>query len=85
MGKMVALDHGLSQIVDGSVAKKMERLASQNTYDDVLQDFRYWDDPSDQFKVRPLVPLLSLLHQLSPVLTSEGDGGLPSSALAVYL
>jgi hypothetical protein len=38
------------------VAKKMERLANQNTYDEVLQDFRYWDDPSDQFKVGATPP-----------------------------
>ena len=48
-----------------AVAKKMERLASQNTFDDVLQDFRYYDDPSDQFKDTEgsLLPLWRLTYE----------------------
>ncbi|KAJ3330138.1 hypothetical protein HDU93_000547, partial [Gonapodya sp. JEL0774] len=26
----------------------VERMANQNTYDDVAQDFRYWDDAADE-------------------------------------
>ncbi|KOB71777.1 Dynein intermediate chain 2, ciliary [Operophtera brumata] len=28
----------------------LERLVNQNVYDDIAQDFRYWDDPSDEFR-----------------------------------
>ena len=31
--------------------KKVERMLNQNTFDDVLQDFKYYEDPSDEFKV----------------------------------
>jgi len=30
--------------------KKVERMLNQNSFDDVLQDFKYWEDPSDEFK-----------------------------------
>jgi dynein intermediate chain 1, axonemal len=26
-------------------------MLNQNTFDDVLQDFKFWEDPSDDFKV----------------------------------
>ena len=39
------------QLITLSTAKKMERLVNQNVYHDVAMDFKYWDDPSDQFKV----------------------------------
>jgi hypothetical protein len=32
-------------------AKKLERMINQNTFDDILQDLFYWEDPSDEFKV----------------------------------
>ncbi|CAG9123998.1 unnamed protein product [Plutella xylostella] len=28
----------------------LERLVNQNIYDDIAQDYRYWDDPSDEFR-----------------------------------
>lgn len=31
-------------------AKIMERMVNQNTFDDIAQDFRYWDDASDEYK-----------------------------------
>ncbi|XP_011505542.1 PREDICTED: dynein intermediate chain 2, ciliary [Ceratosolen solmsi marchali] len=31
-------------------AKTLERMVNQNVFDDILQDYRYWDDPSDEFK-----------------------------------
>ncbi|XP_023290226.1 dynein intermediate chain 2, ciliary isoform X3 [Orussus abietinus] len=31
-------------------AKTLERMVNQNIFDDILQDYRYWDDPSDEFK-----------------------------------
>jgi dynein intermediate chain 1 len=30
--------------------KTMERMVNQNTWDEVAQDFRYWDDQSDAYK-----------------------------------
>jgi len=30
--------------------KVMERMVNQNTYDDIAQDFKYWDDQSDTFR-----------------------------------
>ena len=28
----------------------MERMVNQNSYDDIAQDFKYWEDQSDQFR-----------------------------------
>ncbi|XP_045122648.1 dynein axonemal intermediate chain 1-like [Portunus trituberculatus] len=45
-------------------AKVVERMVNQNTYDDITQDFRYWEDGSDEF--RPLegslLPLWKFTH-----------------------
>ncbi len=41
----------LVQLVQLADAKKIERMLNQNTFDDVLHDFKYWEDPSDEFKV----------------------------------
>ena len=30
--------------------KTIERMVNQNTHDEIIQDFRYWDDQSDSFK-----------------------------------
>ncbi|XP_076686586.1 dynein intermediate chain 2, ciliary [Andrena cerasifolii] len=30
--------------------KTLERMVNQNNFDDISQDYRYWDDPSDEFK-----------------------------------
>lgn len=48
-----------AKIVQIDVARKMERMINQNTFDDVLQDFRYWDDASDAVKTEEgsLLPL----------------------------
>lgn len=55
---------GAAKIVDLSVIKKLERMCNQNTFDDVAQDFKYWDDPSDQFKEGEgsLLPLWKLTY-----------------------
>lgn len=39
-----------AKIVRKSVAKKIERMVNQNTFKDIAMDFKYWDDPSDEFK-----------------------------------
>ncbi|XP_060598579.1 dynein intermediate chain 2, ciliary-like isoform X1 [Ruditapes philippinarum] len=31
-------------------SKIIERMVNQNTYDDIAQDFRYWEDPSDEYR-----------------------------------
>ncbi|KOC64238.1 Dynein intermediate chain 1, axonemal [Habropoda laboriosa] len=31
-------------------AKALERMVNQNIFDEIAQDYRYWDDPSDEFK-----------------------------------
>ncbi len=41
----------LLQLVRLPHAKKLERMLNQNTFDEVLQDFKYWEDASDEFKV----------------------------------
>ncbi|XP_064097254.1 LOW QUALITY PROTEIN: dynein intermediate chain 2, ciliary-like [Macrobrachium nipponense] len=33
-----------------SVAKVVERMVTQNIFDDILQDFKYWEDGSDEYK-----------------------------------
>ncbi|XP_061172173.1 dynein intermediate chain 2, ciliary-like isoform X1 [Saccostrea echinata] len=30
--------------------KIVERMVNQNTYDDIAQDFKYWEDPSDEYR-----------------------------------
>ncbi|CAH1116670.1 unnamed protein product [Phaedon cochleariae] len=52
----------LSEAVQGRVYecwKVLERMVNQNTYDDIAKDYRYWDDPSDEFReeVGTLLPL----------------------------
>ena len=32
-------------------AKILERMVNLNTYDEIAQDFRFWEDASDEFKV----------------------------------
>ncbi|KAL4227306.1 cytoplasmic dynein with WD40 domain [Mactra antiquata] len=31
-------------------AKIIERMVNQNSYDDIAQDFRYWEDPADEYR-----------------------------------
>ncbi|XP_076260407.1 dynein intermediate chain 2, ciliary [Rhynchophorus ferrugineus] len=43
----------LSEAVQGRVLecwRVLERMINQNTYDDIAKDYRYWDDPSDEFR-----------------------------------
>ncbi|KAG5177794.1 putative dynein intermediate chain [Tribonema minus] len=34
----------------GGVLKMLERMANQNAEDEIFQDFKYWEDASDQFR-----------------------------------
>ncbi|XP_049762330.1 dynein intermediate chain 2, ciliary-like [Schistocerca cancellata] len=46
-------------------AKKLERLVNQNENDEIAQDFRYWEDPSDQYKEVEgnLLPLWKFVYE----------------------
>lgn len=49
-------DGNLSSISKG--AKILERMVNQNTYDEIAQDYMYWEDPMDDFqKEGSLLPL----------------------------
>ncbi|KAL7286142.1 hypothetical protein TKK_0019585 [Trichogramma kaykai] len=45
--------------------KTLERMVNQNIFDDLTQDYRYWDDPSDEFKEGEgtLLPLWKLSYE----------------------
>ncbi len=32
------------------VASILERMCNQNSFDEVAQDFKYWDDAADEFR-----------------------------------
>lgn len=54
-----------STIVKLQDAKKLERMVVQNAYDDVAQDFKFWEDESDQFKSDgSLLPLWKFSNDL---------------------
>ncbi|VEN52191.1 unnamed protein product, partial [Callosobruchus maculatus] len=43
----------LSEAVQGRVLecwKVLERMINQNTFNDIAKDYRYWDDPSDEYR-----------------------------------
>ncbi|XP_006814057.1 dynein intermediate chain 2, ciliary-like [Saccoglossus kowalevskii] len=46
-------------------AKIMERMVNQNTYDDIAQDFKYWEDVSDDFREQEgtLLPLWKFSYE----------------------
>ncbi|XP_045108688.1 dynein intermediate chain 2, ciliary-like isoform X3 [Portunus trituberculatus] len=48
-------------------ARVVERMVSQNTYDDISQDFKYWEDGSDEFRhlEGSLLPLWKFHHDRS--------------------
>ncbi|KAK4320989.1 hypothetical protein Pmani_008158 [Petrolisthes manimaculis] len=46
------------------VARVVERMVTQNIYDDILQDFKYWEDGSDEY--RPLQGSLLPLWRFRP-------------------
>lgn len=43
----------------------LERLVNQNIYDDIAMDYRYWDDPSDEFRegMGSLLPLWKFQYE----------------------
>eukprot|EP01136_Pigoraptor_vietnamica_P011058 Opistho-1_new@49440 len=45
-------------------AKIIERMVNQNTFDDIAQDFKYWEDQSDEFRDNEgtLLPLWKFVY-----------------------
>ncbi|XP_069669173.1 dynein intermediate chain 2, ciliary [Periplaneta americana] len=45
--------------------KTLERMINQNTYDDIAQDYRYWEDPSDEYRDEEgtLLPLWKFVYE----------------------
>ncbi|XP_022903959.1 dynein intermediate chain 2, ciliary [Onthophagus taurus] len=45
--------------------KVLERMLNQNTYNDIAKDYRYWEDPSDEFReeVGTLLPLWKFVYE----------------------
>ena len=43
----------------------LERMVNQNTYDDISQDFKYWEDAADEFRSGQgsLLPLWKLSYE----------------------
>ncbi|XP_064607782.1 dynein intermediate chain 2, ciliary-like isoform X2 [Liolophura sinensis] len=46
-------------------ARIVERMVNQNTYDDIAQDFKYWEDTSDEYRDAEgtLLPLWKFSHE----------------------
>ncbi|XP_013403907.1 dynein intermediate chain 2, ciliary isoform X2 [Lingula anatina] len=46
-------------------AKIIERMVNQNTYDDIAQDFKYWEDVSDEYREQEgtLLPLWKFSYE----------------------
>lgn len=45
--------------------KIVERMVNQNTYDEIAQDYKYWEDPSDEYRDMQgtLLPLWKFSHE----------------------
>eukprot|EP00039_Didymoeca_costata_P008472 m.112689 g.112689 ORF g.112689 m.112689 type:complete len:733 (+) comp14097_c0_seq7:89-2287(+) len=54
-----------AKVVELDIAKKMERMVNQNTFDDVYLDFKYWNDASDEIKEDEgsLLPLWTFMNE----------------------
>ncbi|XP_063570032.1 dynein axonemal intermediate chain 1 isoform X4 [Pongo abelii] len=60
MRKLTSMESQTDDIIKLSQAAKiMERMVNQNTYDDIAQDFKYYEDPADEYRdqVGTLLPL----------------------------
>uniref|UniRef100_G1QYC4 Dynein axonemal intermediate chain 1 n=1 Tax=Nomascus leucogenys TaxID=61853 RepID=G1QYC4_NOMLE len=60
MRKLTSMESQTDDIIKLShAAKIMERMVNQNTYDDIAQDFKYYEDPADEYRdqVGTLLPL----------------------------
>ncbi len=52
-------------------AKILERMVNQNTYDDIAQDFKYYEDDADEFREQEgtLLPLWKFSYEKSKKLS----------------
>eukprot|EP00051_Salpingoeca_urceolata_P013281 m.166294 g.166294 ORF g.166294 m.166294 type:complete len:459 (-) comp17751_c0_seq4:1147-2523(-) len=41
----------VAKVVSKAAVQKLERMVNQNTFDEIISDFAFYDDPSDDFKV----------------------------------
>ncbi|XP_055207627.2 dynein axonemal intermediate chain 1 isoform X4 [Gorilla gorilla gorilla] len=60
MRKLTSMESQTDDLIKLSQAAKiMERMVNQNTYDDIAQDFKYYDDAADEYRdqVGTLLPL----------------------------
>ena len=59
----------------------MERMVNQNFYDDIAQDFKYWEDQSDQFREGEgtLLPLWKFYNERRSGGTSPPSAGTRST------
>jgi len=55
-------------------AKIVERMVNQNTFDDIAQDFKYWEDMSDEYRDSEgtLLPLWKFLYDRAKKLAVTG-------------
>ncbi|XP_069780200.1 dynein, axonemal, intermediate chain 1, paralog 2 isoform X3 [Narcine bancroftii] len=58
----------------GKVAKIVERMVNQNSSDDIAQDFKYFEDPSDEFRDQEgtLLPLWKFFYEKAKRLAVTG-------------
>jgi dynein intermediate chain 1 len=52
-------------------AKILERMVNQNTFDDIAQDFKYYEDDADEFRDQEgtLLPLWKFFYEKSKKLS----------------
>ena len=54
-------------------AKILERMVNQNTYDEIAQDFRFYEDASDEFRQ---IPFTGDMHGFDNISCREFEGTL---------
>jgi dynein intermediate chain 1 len=55
----------------GKSAKILERMVNQNTFDEIAQDFKYWEDDADEYREQEgtLLPLWKFAYEKSKKLS----------------
>ncbi|XP_067887592.1 dynein, axonemal, intermediate chain 1, paralog 2 [Heterodontus francisci] len=58
----------------GKSAKIVERMVNQNSFDDIAQDFKYFEDPSDEFREQEgtVLPLWRYIYEKAKRLSVTG-------------
>ena len=69
-------------------AKILERMANQNTFADVTEDFKFWEDQSDLYRdestLLPLWRFSFIVILLLDVPTGKGPNAVADAALQVH-